>query len=628
MDAQVNEMDIQIDSLPMAKLKIQSFYLLILLALTTLSFSSILNNDFVNWDDMKYIINNEVVHSFSAENLKTSFTEEVSDNYHPLTNLSQTLDWVMGGGKAFPFHLMSLLIHLLNVVLVFLLIKRLGKAEWAALLVAAIFALHPMHVESVAWASERKDVLYAFFFLLSLLAYLKYLNTEKTFKYLGLAFLWASLSLLSKPAAVPLPFILLLLDMYQGRSLKDGRVWLEKLPFFVLSIIFGLITINIQSADAIRSWEDIQLLDQISFAAYGFVMYVYKFLLPFPLFHYYPYPAGNEIPFYFYVMPVIALLMVGASYWWGRKHKDVMLGFWLFAFMLSVTIQLVPIGSTIMADRYSYVPFIGLGLIVVWLIERMGWHNGKYMQAARAAGIAVVLIWAALSWKQGNIWQDGGTLWTHRIENGSQEIARAYTNRGEFYKRKGLSMKANRDFEKALSLNPNQTGTLRLRAKSLLDAGKFPQAEADYKRLLSIDASDASDWQNYAIILTRLKRPQEALNALEKAVEKGGDPSSLYMMQGNTAYQNGRYTEAIKAYQAYLQSDKGKANYQVWNVLALAELQAGQPAEGLKTITDAINLFPQRGGLYRTKARVLRALGQEGPAIEAEQMAQKLGGGN
>lgn len=609
----------------MARPKIQSYSLIALLALTALSFSSILDNDFVNWDDMKYLINNEVVHDFSAENLKASFTEEVSDNYHPLTNLSQTLDWVLGGGKAFPFHLTSLLIHLLNVVLVFLLIKRLGKAEWAALLVAAIFAVHPMHVESVAWASERKDVLYAFFFLLSLLSYLKYLNSERAFKYLGLTFLWASLSLLSKPAAVPLPFILVLLDLYHGRSWKEGKLWLEKLPFFALAVIFGLITVKIQSTDAIRSWEDIQWIDQISFAAYGFVQYVYKFLVPLPLFHYYPYPASDAIPFYFYLMPIVALLMVGASLWWGRKHKDLMLGFWFFAFMLSVTIQLVPIGSTIMADRYSYVPYIGLGLVLVWLIERMGWDKSKNVQALSVAGIVVVLFWAALSWKQGNVWQDAGTLWTHRIENGPRETSVPYSNRGEFYKRKGLLVKANRDFEKALSLNPNETGSLRLRAKALLDEGKLDQAAADYKKLLAIDANDPNDWQNYAIILTRMKRPEEALNALEKAVEKGGDPSSLYMLQGNTAYQNGRFSEAVTAYQAYLQSDQGKSNFQVWNVLALAQLQAGQTSEGLKTITDAINLSPNQGVLYRTKARVLRALGQEGPAIEAEQMAQKLG---
>lgn len=609
----------------MARPKIQSYSLIALLALTALSFSSILDNDFVNWDDMKYLINNEVVHDFSAENLKASFTEEVSDNYHPLTNLSQTLDWVLGGGKAFPFHLTSLLFHLLNVVLVFLLIKRLGKAEWAALLVAAIFAVHPMHVESVAWASERKDVLYAFFFLLSLLSYLKYLNSERAFKYLGLTFLWASLSLLSKPAAVPLPFILVLLDLYHGRSWKEGKLWLEKLPFFALAVIFGLITVKIQSTDAIRSWEDIQWIDQISFAAYGFVQYVYKFLVPLPLFHYYPYPASDAIPFYFYLMPIVALLMVGASLWWGRKHKDLMLGFWFFAFMLSVTIQLVPIGSTIMADRYSYVPYIGLGLVLVWLIERMGWDKSKNVQALSVAGIVVVLFWAALSWKQGNVWQDAGTLWTHRIENGPRETSVPYSNRGEFYKRKGLLVKANRDFEKALSLNPNETGSLRLRAKALLDEGKLDQAAADYKKLLAIDANDPNDWQNYAIILTRMKRPEEALNALEKAVEKGGDPSSLYMLQGNTAYQNGRFSEAVTAYQAYLQSDQGKSNFQVWNVLALAQLQAGQTSEGLKTITDAINLSPNQGVLYRTKARVLRALGQEGPAIEAEQMAQKLG---
>ncbi len=609
----------------MAKSKIPSYWLVALLGLTLLSFSSILDNDFVNWDDMRYIQENEVVHSFSAENLKKSFSGEVSDNYHPLTNLSQTLDWVLGGGKAFPFHFTSLLFHLLNVVLVFLLIKRLGKAEWAALLVAAIFAVHPMHVESVAWAAERKDVLYAFFFLLSLLAYLRYVKESPNLKYLALAFGFALLSFLSKPAAMPLPFVLLLLDYHQGRSLKEARVWLEKLPFLALAITFGLITVNIQAEDAIRSMDSIHWVEQISFAAYGFVMYVYKFLIPFPLFHYYPYPSVDDIPFYFYLMPLIALLMVLASFWWGRKHKDLILGFWFFAFMLSVTLQFVPIGSTIMADRYSYVPYIGLGIVLLWLIEQMGWAKEKKMAVPRYVGIGVVLLWAALSWKQGNVWQDAESLWTNRIENGPRESAIPYSNRGEFYKRKGLNAKALRDFEKALSLNPNETGALRQRAKMQLDAGKTAEALADYTRLLAIDDDDPNDWQNYAIILTKLKRSGEALDALENAVKKGGNPAPLHMMKGNMAYLNNNFSEAAQAYQAYLAAESGQANLQVWNILAMAQLKAGQPAEALQTIEKAIGLAPQNGVFYQTKANILRAIGQEGPALEAEQMARKLG---
>jgi tetratricopeptide (TPR) repeat protein len=603
----------------MARKQTTSYYLIALLAIILLSFSSILDNDFVNWDDMRYILDNEVVHSFSGENLKKSFSEEVSDNYHPLTNLSQTVDWVLGGGKALPFHLTSLLLHLLNVVLVFVLIRNLGKAEWAALLVAAIFAVHPMHVESVAWASERKDVLYACFFLLSLIAYVKYLHAEKRLKYLGFAFGAALLSFLSKPAAIPLPFVLLLLDIYHGRSLKEGKLWLEKLPFFGLAILFGLITVSIQSNDAMRSWEDIQWIDQISFAAYGFVMYVVKFLVPVNLSHFYPYPP--EIPGYFYLMPVIALAMVGASWWWGRKHKDSLLGFWFFAFMLSVTLQLVPIGATIMADRYSYVPFIGLGLILVWGIEQLMGEEKKYAKALQGIGIAVVLLWAALSWRQSNVWQDAESLWTHRIDNEQFVSAIPYANRGEYYKRTGQTAKAKNDLAKAIQISPNSTAALRLRAKILLDEGKLPAAEADYSKLLQIEDQDPNDWQNYAIILTRMKRNEEALEAMRKAAEKGGDPTGLYMMEGNAAYQNGRFEDAIQAYQAYLERPQGRSNLQVWNILAMAQLQAGRPVEGLKTIDEAINLNPQKGKLYRTKARMLRSLGKDGPALQAEQMA-------
>jgi tetratricopeptide (TPR) repeat protein len=520
-------------------------WLLALLGLTLLAYSGVFDNEFVNWDDRRYIVENEQVHDFSAENVKSWFSEEVSDNYHPLTNFSQTLDYVLGGGEPWLFHLTNLLFHLLNSLLVFLLIRQLGKAEWAALLVAAIFALHPMHVESVAWAAERKDVLYTFFFLLSLRSYLKYLDQQLAKKYLGLALLWGLLSLLSKPAAVPLPLILLLLDAYRGRSWKSRRLWLEKIPFFALALAVGLLTIAVQADDAIRPLAEIQWLDQISFASYGFVMYGVKFFFPYPLFHFYPYPPADSIPFYFYLMPIVALGMLGLAVVGGRKNKDLQLGFWLFALMLSTTLQLLPIGGTIMADRYSYVPFIGLGLIVVWGVEKGGWDQGKKGQIMRYVGLTVALLWAALSWRQVAIWQNSETLWTHRIEKGTQPVAIAYTNRGEHFKRTGQPAKALADFQQALRIDPQETGALRLRAKIYLDQGKLIEARRDYEQLLAVSREDPTDWQNFAIILNKQGETAEALAALARA----------RLLQGQRQ-------QALQAIEQALQRKPGNAAYQ------------------------------------------------------------------
>jgi hypothetical protein len=315
--------------------------LAIILVLSFIVYLPVLQNGLIDWDDHVYIKNNPLIHSF---NLKEIFSQYVSGNYHPLTILTFAIEYQFFGLNETGYHAVNLLLHLLNVLLVFYTVFLLSDKVGVALLASLLFGIHPLHVESVAWAAELKDLLYTLFFLASYIFYLKYLKNPKRKLYIFAILLFLA-SLLSKAMAASLPVVLLLTDYFKGRKINK-EIILEKVPFFLLAITFGVVALIAQkSSGAIADIEIFTFPQRIVFASYGFITYLLKLILPLQLSAFYPYPiaSGGDIPvlYYFYVLffSGFAAFVIYSL----RFSKKIFFGTGFFAVTVFLVLQLLPV---------------------------------------------------------------------------------------------------------------------------------------------------------------------------------------------------------------------------------------------------------------------------------------------
>ncbi|MGB0932103.1 MAG: hypothetical protein ACPGVB_15070, partial [Chitinophagales bacterium] len=303
-------------------------WILVAAIATFITYIPALDNEFLNWDDPIYVTQNSLVlGDWSVEKLKGIFVEPVGGNYHPITVLSLALDHTIFGRSAFAFHTINILLHVINVVLLFLFIFLFTRGKpIVAFIVAILFGLHPMHVESVAWISERKDVLYVLFFLAGLITYLQYLFSKKSGYYFA-TLIFFVLSVFSKPAAVVFPIVLILIDMYLYKHWRP-KMLVNKIVFLIISIVVGLLTI--QAQDQANAFTDIGTLsNRFFFACYGFNTYLAKLFVPIRLSALYPYPLEmhlkQTLPFIFLISPVISFLIVALTIYSVKYFKKVVL---------------------------------------------------------------------------------------------------------------------------------------------------------------------------------------------------------------------------------------------------------------------------------------------------------------
>lgn len=502
----------------------ESFSLLIVaaffLAISTIFvYKGALDNEFVDWDDYTYVTENNLVRSgtditafvqLKSNNQAISstvsphttslidvFRTAVALNYHPLTVL--TMRWNNNacpscpeGISARPFIFWNLVLHILNSILVLLLIYYLSKKNLLiSIFVAAVFALHPMHVESVAWVSERKDVLYSFFFLLGLLSYWKYLQVNAK-KWLYWTFVFFILSCLSKAMAVVFPFAMLLLYFWNSQSenpttaLKNtfnSTAWIPTLPFFACSILFGAIAMSVQAggdfgglltkgttAVAMNSFSDFKVMERIQFTSYGFIEYIIHFFVPTNLSAFYPYPTQESFDesLFFKVVPIFTLFILGIAFASLKFTKSIAFGIGFYLITIVLVLQFISVGAVIMADRYSYLPYIGLAFMLAMLV-----HEFAPEKARTGILIAMILaigLYIPKTISQIELWQNSETLWTNVLDLNKTEdklvnpnMARPLGIRGNYYgkqadkaktakERQGYLDKAFKDFVNAAQL--------------------------------------------------------------------------------------------------------------------------------------------------------------------------------
>lgn len=609
-----------------------SWVLLGLLALTFIAYLPALSAGFVNWDDKLYVSENEFIRSLSWENIVDMFSSFSAGNYHPLTILSFALNYQMGGMEPAVYHWTNLLFHLIDVGLVLFFIYKLTNNN---LLIAGItaffFAIHPMHVESVAWVSSRKDVLYVFFFVLGLIGYLKYID-KKSWKQLVTVGIFFVLACLSKPAAVVFPFSLILIDYFKDRKLLSKAVILEKIPFFVIAAVFGLATLMAQdSAGAVDDQSKFSFVNKILFASYSLMSYLFKAFIPVNQSCYYPYPEVAEgLSWEFYIAP-LGVLGVAVLGWMSRKSgKTVIFGLLFFLANLLLVLQLLTVGGAIMAERYTYVPYIGLFFIVatgfawIWKQPSGSWKSIRLPAAGLLGAMAIAFTF--MNYQQAQVWTNGGTLWTQAIS--SFPVARCYGNRADYYEEEGQLTKALPDLNKALEIKGADPGYLLTRGTLLFDMGRDQDAMNDFVLGLQNNPDEEEKCElyvNIGSVYGRSQNYQKSLESFNQALAIKPDHKNGLINRGILHSILGNLDASLADYEKYLESNPLDPDYRVFNGIGTVYFNKGKHAEALPYFTKAIETGKADGQTFMNRSQCFFVLGDKASALSDARLAQQKG---
>ena len=605
-------------SLPASKY----LWLLGSLLLTLILYIPSLQNGFVNWDDQLYVYENPLIFDL-AGNFQKILTEPVAGNYHPLTVLTLAVDYSIAGLNPFQYHMTNLIIHLVNIVLAFWFVHLLSNRNVVvAGITTLFFAIHPMHVEPVVWISSRKDLLYTTFFLFSLIAYLKYLPKKNLGLLLGSLVLFF-LSVVSKPAAVVLPIVLLLIDYLKARPL-NLRLALEKVPFFAISLVFGLLTISAQQeGGAVGDFESYTIFQRFLFGTYGLMMYLYKALVPLNMTNLYAYPVISEgLPFKFYIAPVVIILVAGLTYKF-RKDRKMIFAALFFLVNLLLVLQLWTVGSAIICDRYTYLPYISIGFILgyIWLFV-MGLGQ-KPKQLMLGLGILLTLWFSWLTFQQTKVWKNGETLWTHAIE--VEPISRNYAALGDYYKKNGAPEKALGYFTEAINLKPGKYDHWGDRGTTHFNMGNYEAAIQDFQKSLELKPDAEKVHRNMGSALGAAGRYNEALGYFNKALELEPDFGEALLDRGNLFIYLKNYNQALNDFQTYLNTDPVAPSFKAYNGMGVAYYYLGNYQEAINQYNQSLVINPNDAQTYFNRSVCYSNLGNKQQALADALQAQQLG---
>ncbi len=530
-----------------------------ILIATFIAYLPSLESGFTNWDDHVYLTRNLKVRDLSGENIKSIFTSFHGDLYVPLTIFSFSLEYHFFGLNPRVYHATNLLLHLLDTLLVFWLVLLFSRRSVVSLIAALLFGVHPIHVESVAWISERKDVLYAFFFLGSMIAYLYYLRKE-AFGYYYLSLFLFFISLLPKAQGLCLPLVLLLFDYFLGRKL-DRRVFYEKIPFFLVAAVF-LIIAFIGQTEAGRFSEGELFVVPLNplFGVFSLVFYLAKLCLPVGLSSIYPFPylgAGGRIPFLFFPAPfILATVIIGAVFS-GRYGKKIIFAGLFFLFNVLLVLQFVPTGSAVAADRYMYIPLIGFfylaGVFFSWLYRR---ESKRVKAVLLVALILIAVLLSRLTWLRCGVWRNSETLWGDLLKKCPRATI-GHINLGSVFLRQGRVEEAVAHFNKALAAWPDSAQIHYNLGCALDRQGSFEGAIRHYRRAIELSPDYREAHNNLGIVLATRGRGEEAVVHYREALRIDPDYGEAHYNLALELENLGRNEEAAYHYDRAQQSRLG-----------------------------------------------------------------------
>ena len=640
---------------------------LFLAAISLVVFGQTIRYDFVNFDDDLYVYNAPAIQAgLTAQGIALAFTSQHARNWHPLATLSHMLDCQLYGLKPGGHHATNVILHIITVLLLFRVLREMTGAVWKSAIVAALFAVHPLHVESVAWVSERKDVLSAMFFLLMLGAYVRYARGPSMTRYLLVAVLFAA-GLMSKPMLVSVPAILLLLDYWPLRRFEQPssttgktkvvnsgnqpctRQWLflEKIPLFVLAGGSCVATFVLQKR-ATGAIPPLPFLWRVENAFVSYMIYVWKTLWPTHLAVFYPHP-NNTLPIWVVILAMMLLLAITVSaIVFRNKRPYVFTGWSWYLVMLMPVIGLIQVGEQGHADRYTYLPHIGLFLLAVWFAADVAAVRESRSRFATATAAVIILALASAAFIQASYWRNSETLWTHaldvtsdndvahnnlgylRVDQGELDKAIAHfeaaleirsrkldphydvgsafvqMNLADALARKGQPDEALVHYEEAIRLQPNYANAYYNRGNVLFTKGRIDEAMADWEKTLQIQPNDADAHTCIGNAFLRQSSPKEAIAHYEKAMALApGDPHSrnniawVLATSSDASIRDG--VKAVELAQEAVQLSRGRDSKFI-RTLAAAYAESSRFPEAIAAAQQAITIAAMQGntGLANT----------------------------
>lgn len=585
-----------------------------LAAITWLVFGQTRNFQFINFDDNEYVFKNaQVARGLTMEGIVWAFTHVYAANWHPLTWLSHMLDSQLYGLNPGGHHLSNVFLHGATAILLFLVLRNMTEALWRSAFVAAVFAIHPLRVESVAWVAERKDVLSGLFFVLTIGAYIRYARQPSGQRYAMVMLLFA-LGLMCKPMLVTLPLVLLALDYWPlNRLVPSGygtrnvpgprKLILEKLPLLALAVASSLATLFAQKV-ALQPLATVSLMVRIGNALMSCVVYLYQAFWPSCLAALYPFAIDQVRPGK--VLLALALLAgISIAVFYFRRQRYLVTGWLWYLIMLAPVIGILQVGSQAHADRYTYLPHIGLYLLLTWaaadFIER--WRQLRLVLGALS--ISLVLALAFVAGTQASYWQNSETLWRRALACTSRNSG-AEQNLGQAIHEKGNVSEAMVHFQNALRIDPSQASVHSALGVALLEMGRADQSLISLKRALEIDPNDADAHYNFGNTLLQLGRAREAVAQYTRALEINRDDIEA---QNNLAWvlatcpdaavRNGIQAVAIAERADSLTMGNSPI---ISGTLAAAYAEAGRFADAVKAAERAFQLASAEGNQSRASS--------------------------
>ncbi|HVO67135.1 MAG TPA: tetratricopeptide repeat protein [Syntrophales bacterium] len=646
----------------MSKNKTLTIYIFLTLA-TLAAFWQVNYCDFINYDDPKYVTKNiHIQDGVTMDGIWWAFTTGYAANWHPLTWLSHMLDFQLFGLTSGRHHLTNLLFHIANALLLFFVLHRMTKALWQSAFAAALFALHPLHVESVAWVAERKDVLSTFFWIVTMGAYCYYVERPSPQRYLYVL-VFFTLGLMAKPMLVTLPIVLLLLDYWPlgrferntadqtvqeksgNRALPDKQrvrlrrrdaiklkekvhtdksadiryqlvlirplLW-EKIPLFALSVISCIITyIAQQKGGAVRSFEAFPLSDRVSNAIVSYVVYIRDMFWPRNLAVFYPYYHEWklwQILAALIILSAITFMVIRAA----RKLRYLPIGWFWYVGTLIPVIGLVQVGAQARADRYTYIPMVGLFIMLAWgipeLLEKWSYRERVFIGLSTLTLSCLFM----LTWTQVGYWKNDFTLYNHALQVTEKNHVVSY-NRGNAYAAVGDHKQAIADYDKAIEINPGIAIVYYNRGNAYAALGNKKQAIADYDKTIELDLDFAKAYYSRGNASMALRNQKQAIADYDNAIKINPNDAEAYINRGNSYMTLGNPKQAIADFDKAIEINPGiaKAYYNRGN----AYVALGNQKQAIMDYDRAIKINPNDAEAYINRGNSNTALGDPKLAI-------------
>ncbi len=591
----------------------KSFFLystLIISILTIGIYYKSLNNKFVTqWDDNGYITANKAIAATDSTkhiDIKNIFTEFVAGNYHPLTMLSFNLEYRLFKLNPKPYHITNLLVHILNSLLVMYFVWLLTKQQWVAFATALLFAIHPMHVESVVWVSERKDVLYTFFYLAALCAYLKYIEEQNKSKlYYLLTIVLFACSCLAKAMAISLFPVLFLIDFYMGRKISI-KTLLEKTPFLVIAISIGVVAILAQQSVQALNIINYSYFHRILFSSYGLLIYILKLFIPINLvvLYHYPIKINDHYSAIIYFSPVIVCSLLLLIYYFKSFRKQLIFGLGFFIATILLVLQLFPVGGSLIFERYSYVPYIGLFFIVAnagyTILNDNNPKNVLIKKTIVPVFIIAIGVYSYLSFKRTMVWRDNISLFTDFIEKTNGKMSEPFHTRGSAYAEIKNYPKAIADFDMALQLAPTATQIYFERGMAHGYLGNYSTAINDFTSALTYDAKMVDAYYNRGNSYFNTQQYNTAINDFSEAIKLNSNEKNFYINRGLAYASVNDFGKAINDYQKAIVLKKDDAD--IYCKLGIAYYNLGNYDDAIIAYNNSIRLNPSIGFVYYNRA--------------------------